>query len=398
MNAPLGAAEGSPRFNDAGYRSRCTGEEFMLSPRSLSVGVATLGMAVAMAAGGYAADITKVKLHPDKKGTVADFQPMSKFCGTKPIKVALSDGWGGNYWRHIQRVEFEDEASKCKNITEARYTDGEFKPEKQIADIEGLIAQKFDVIVAFLDGGPAILKATREATAAGIAVVPFTTGADFPGVIGKDYLDRVTESQSEVGDQAAEWLVKTLNGKGNIIMFGGTPGNPMTAAQIVGWRPYFAKHPGIKVLEAEPVPTMWDPAVAQQKTAALIAKYPQIDGVYSETVGPIRAFVAAGKPLPAYVGQSLMDLSCLAADHPEMKMMSIDAHTWMVRLALRKAVAAAEGIDNDEPSLIKLPFTEDTTSKDPKLALKCDKSMPMDSIPSSMLTKDLQVKALGGKS
>jgi len=29
--------------------------------------------------------------------------------------------------------------------------------------------------------------------------------------------------------------------------------------------------------------------------------------------------------------------------------------------------------------------------------LKCDKSMPMDSIPSSMLTKQLQVKALGGK-
>ena len=79
---------------------------------------------------GYAVDMTKVKLYPDKKGTVADFQPMSKFCGTKPIKVALSDGWGGNYWRHIQRVEFEDEASKCKNITEARYTDGEFKPEK----------------------------------------------------------------------------------------------------------------------------------------------------------------------------------------------------------------------------------------------------------------------------
>ena len=69
----------------------------------------------------------------------------------------------------------------------------------------------------------------------------------------------------------------------------------------------------------------------------------------------------------------------------------------MVRLALRKAVAAAEGIDNDEPSLVRLPVTEDTTSKDPKLALKCDKSMPMDSIPSSMLTKELQVKALGGK-
>ena len=308
-----------------------------------------------------------------------------------------SDGWGGNYWRHITRAEFEDEASKCPNITETRYTDGEFKPEKQIADIEGLIAQKFDVIVAFLDTGPAILKATREATAAGVAVVPYYSGDNFPGVIGKDYVDRVTESQSQVGEQFADWLAKTLNGKGTVIMFGGTPGNPMTAAQVVGWKPTFAKYPGIKVLEAEPVPTNWDPAMAQQKTAALIAKYPEIDGIYSETTGPIRAFLAAGKPVPAYVGQSLMDLSCLAADHPEFKMASIDAHTWMVRLALRKAVAAAEGIDEPEPSLITLPFTEDNTSKDAKLAVKCDKSMPMDSIPSSMLTKAQQVKALGGK-
>jgi ribose transport system substrate-binding protein len=69
----------------------------------------------------------------------------------------------------------------------------------------------------------------------------------------------------------------------------------------------------------------------------------------------------------------------------------------MVRLALRKAVAAAEGIDETEPSLIVLPFTEDNTSKDAKLAVKCDKSMPMDSIPSSMLSKEGQIKALGGK-
>ena len=73
-----------------------------------------------------------------------------------------------------------------------------------------------------------------------------------------------------------------------------------------------------------------------------------------------------------------MDLSCITADHPEMKMMSFDAHTWMVRLALRKAVAAVQGIDNDEPSVVTLTIGEDTTSKDPKLAVKCDKSMPMD--------------------
>ena len=73
----------------------------MLSPRNLAIAVSALGMALAVATVGYAVDITKVKLYPDKKGSVADFQPISKFCGTKPIKVALSDGWGGNYWRHI---------------------------------------------------------------------------------------------------------------------------------------------------------------------------------------------------------------------------------------------------------------------------------------------------------
>jgi len=365
------------------------------------VGAAALGLAMQMAgaipAGAQEGKFANIDLDPNKLGTVNDFQPMSRFCGTKPIKVALSDGWGGNYWRHIVRAEFEDEAAKCKNITETRYTDGEFKPEKQIADIEGLIAQKFDVIVTFLDGGAAILKATRAATAAGIAVVPYDTGDNFPGVIGKDYVGYVTESQTKVGQQFAEWLAKTLHGKGNVIMFGGTPGNPMTQAQIGGWQPVFKKYPGIKVLEAEPVPTNWDPAVAQQKTAALIAKYPQIDGVYSETTGPIRAFLAAGKPLPAYVGQSLMDLSCLAADNPGFKMASMDAHTWMVRLALRKAVAAAQGINNTEPSLITLPFTEDNTVDDRDLAVKCDKTMPKDSIPSSMLTKQKQVAALGGK-
>ena len=233
--------------------------------------------------------------------------------------MALSDGWGGNYWRHITRAEFEDEASKCPNITETRYTDGEFKPEKQIADIEGLIAQKYrrDRRLPRYRSGDSESDARSDQGRRRSGA--YWIGDKFPGEIGKDYVDRVTESQEEVGEQFAAWLAKTLNGKGTVIMFGGTPGNPMTAAQVVGWKPTFAKYPGIKVLEAEPVPTNWDPAMAQQKTAALIAKYPQIDGIYSETTGPIRAFLAAGKPIPAYVGQSLMDLSCLAADHPRLQ-------------------------------------------------------------------------------
>ena len=367
----------------------------MLSARNLTMGVSALGLAVVMASVGYAVDLTKAKLYPDKHGG-RDFQSISKFCGTKPLKVALSDGWGGNYWRHITRAEFEDEASKCTNITETRYTDGEFKPEKQISDIEGLIAQKYDVIIAFLDTGPAILKATREATAAGVAVVPYSTGDNFPGMIGKDYRrsrHREPGQGRRAGRRVACQDAARQGQRHHVRRYAGQPDDGSANHRLAARLRQVSGHQGAG---AEPVPTMWDPAVAQQKTAALIAKYPQIDGIYSETVGPIRAFVAAGKPIPAYAGQSLMDLSCLAAEH-KMTMMSIDAHTWMARNALRKGLAAANGIDNTEPSLITLPISEDTTSTDPKLALKCDKSMPMDSIPSAMLSKEQQIKALGGK-
>ena len=206
---------------------------------------------------------SKLDMAPNKKGGIEDMQDIKKFCGTKPLKVAYSDGWGGNYWRHITRAEFEDEAAKCPNITTVRYTDGEFKAEKQIADIRGLIAQHFDVIVVFADTGVAQLKVMRQATKAGIAVVPFSTGDAPFGKMGTDYLVRVTETQIGLGKMLAEWMVKTLHGKGNVIVQGGTPGNPMTASQAVGWKEVFAMHPGIKVLEG-PVDTNWDPALAQK--------------------------------------------------------------------------------------------------------------------------------------
>ena len=265
----------------------------------LGAGAAALALQLAAAMPAASQDkFSGIDLAPDKKGGIEDMEDISKYCGTRDLKVAYADGWGGNYWRQIARAEFEDEASKCPNIKEIRYTDGEFKAEKQIADIRGLIAQEFDVIVVFADTGVAQLKVMRQATEAGIAVVPFSTGDAPFGELGKDYLTRVTETQIGLGRMLAEWMVKTLDGKGNVIVHGGTPGNPMTSAQAVGWQEVFAANPGITVLEG-PVDTNWDPALAQKVTAAEIAKYPQIDGIMAETTGPIRAFLAAGRPIPA---------------------------------------------------------------------------------------------------
>ena len=372
-----------------------------MSKTLLSLGIAAIAMQLAMSHSAFAQDakFPGVDVAPTKVGEIADMKDMKAFCGTKKIKVALSDGYGENSWRKITRAEFEDEASKCPNITEVRYTDGQGNPQKQISDIQGLIAQKFDVILVYPDGGEAILKAMTQASQAGAAVVTYDVGENFPGKLGKDYLDVTTESLVGVGRTLAEWTVKQLNGSGNVIVLGGTPGNPTSAAMAVGWKDVFAKSPGVKVLEG-PVDTNWDPAESQRVMGSLLAKYPKVDAVMSDyglgSMGALRAFVAANRQIPLWPGQDANELGCFWADHKAdnsgFKLATVSARTWLVRVALRKAVGAVQGISDTEPSIINLPLVEDSASSDPALAPKCDRALPPDAMLSTMLSKDQMVK------
>jgi ribose transport system substrate-binding protein len=334
-----------------------------------------------------------VDLAKDKVGAPSEIQDIKQFCGAKKIKVALADGYGSNSWRKITRAEFEDEAKKCPNITEVRYTDAQGNVQKAISDIEGLAAQKFDVILVFPDGGEAVIRAMREATKAGSIVIPYMVGAHFPGVRGQDYEMVVTESVEDNGRVKAAWIADHLKGKGNVIVLGGTPGNPTSAAEAVGWKEVFAKYPDIKVLEG-PVTTNWDPAETQKVMAGLLAKYDKIDAVYSDyglgSMGALRAFVAAGRPIPLWAAQDANQLGCFWRDNkaanPNFQMGNVSGRNWIVRLALRKGVAATEGVPNTEPSIIKLPLVEDSFSSDPKLVPACDPSLPPDALLSSGLT------------
>jgi ribose transport system substrate-binding protein len=42
---------------------------------------------------------------------------ITKMCGTKPIRVGIADGYGGNTWRKIVLAEIKDEAARpCGRI------------------------------------------------------------------------------------------------------------------------------------------------------------------------------------------------------------------------------------------------------------------------------------------
>ena len=372
---------------------------------ALSIGAVLIGSMVG-ATHLWAKDspYAKLDMAPEKKGPYTDAIDIRKLCGSKPVRVALSDGFFANSWRKTTLAELKDEASKCPTITEVIHTDGQGSAQKQIADIEGLAAQHVDIILVFPDFGPALIKAMRDATAAGSIVVPYDTGLNFPGERLKDYLVAITEDQRSKAAAEATWATEALGGKGNVLEFGGIAGNPVTLEMKKGWNSVFDQHPDIKVLEGGPVYVNWDPAETQRVTAGLLAKYPQIDATLNDlgqgTTAALRAFQTAGRPLTLAVSEDVNSLGCLwqelHAANPNFNVITVSSGTWMVRNALRKALAAAEGLDNTEPSIISMIKYEDSTSKDPKLAPHCDKSLPPDANISAQLSAE-QLKALFGK-
>jgi ribose transport system substrate-binding protein len=322
--------------------------------------------------------------NPKKVGTIDQFIDIKQFCGTKPIKVAYSSGTSGDPWRKISRREFELEAAKCPNITATRYTDAQGSVEKQISDIAGLAAQGFDVIIVYPDGGESLLRAMGQAMQRGSKVVPFYGGTSFPGTPGKDYVTMVTADQKIEGQQAAQWVADQLKGKGKVVMLGGAPGATSTKNTFDGAMAVFAKYPGIEMLERNMPSTNWQTSEYQKVMTGLLAKYPEIDAVMSDygvgSMGALRAFVAAGRPIPLWTTRDANELACFWYENkdknPNFQIFTTSAGTWLTRLALRKGVAAAQGIDEPEPSIIIDPVIDKTT--DPSIKSVCDKDLPPD--------------------
>ncbi|WP_181410615.1 substrate-binding domain-containing protein [Nocardioides humi] len=324
-------------------------------------------------------------------GTQDQIEDIDRFCGDDEITVALADGFGGNSWRKITRAVFEAEAARCDNITKVLYTDAQGDTQKAIADINSLVAQGVDVIVTFVDGGEALLPTIKKATAAGVKVVPFVGSPG--GEPGKDYVDFVSEDITTYGENLARWTIEKMGGKGNLVMLGGLPGNSYSQGVYDGVVKAAQESPGVTLLNTDgPVSTDWEPGKTQQVVAGLLTKYDAIDGIVADygggSVGGIRAFLAAGQPLPVWSANDSNEFACLWYEHaeknPTFQVATESSRNWVVKVALHKGLAAHNGIRNDEPSTYNLDIIEDST--DAAKAPKCEESLPPDAILSSGLT------------
>lgn len=305
------------------------------------------------------------------------------FCGTKQITLAVLDGFGINTWSQASYAAVRSEAAKCPNVKQIAIAGGG-DLNKMIADVNTAVTQGANAMTIIPDFGKAELAAIQAATAAGVKVVPW--GADPSGVDGKDFVQYVDWRDPVAGTMWANWMVKALHGKGNVVFTGGPAGNPVGLGQLKNIVKVFAKYPKMHLLTGKTSfgVTNWDPATAQKLGAAFVAKYPKIDGILTnfgtDALAIIRAFQAAGRKLVPTAGLDANGLSCLykatRKTQPKFQIATISNRNWLGRIAARKAIAAAEGIKNSEPARITLPFYEDTLTKPTKVF--CNTKLPAD--------------------
>jgi ribose transport system substrate-binding protein len=165
-------------------------------------------------------------------------------------------------------------------------------------------------------------------------------------------------------------MASALHGQGNVVMIGGPAGNPVTTGQLKSVVSVLGQHPGMHLLTGSGSwsVTNWDPAQAQQVMSSLLARYPQIDGVISDygtdALAATRAFQAAGRPLVPFATLDANGLGCLyqksTSSSPKFQLATISSRNWLGRIAARKAIAAAEGVPNTEPSSFQLPIIENS--------------------------------------
>lgn len=314
------------------------------------------------------------------------------WCGKKAITLGIQDGGGLNAWSKSSYDQVKIEAGKCPQIKKTLTVNAGFDPQKSVSGFRGMVAQGANAIVIIPDSGVcAELPAMRQATARKVVVVPWA--ANGCGQPGKDYQDYVDFDPVAAGKLWTEWMGKQLNGKGNILWLGGPAGNPVDAGEIKGMYEALKAFPNMKVLgkvtEKQWPVTNWDPAQAQKVSAALLAKYPQVDAIISSygsvAEAGLKSVEKAGRKPPAIATLEQNQLACDWKDRKGTKkdfaLATISNRNWLGRIAVRKAVAAANGLPEPGKSIVELPLVEDSTNAD--LQPVCKPSDPPEAYHSS---------------
>lgn len=254
----------------------------------------------------------------------------------------------GNTWSAQLEAEFTSATKReASEISDVIVTQSDNDAQKQISNIQSMIARNVDAIIVTPISPDGIVPVLKQASDAGITVVLSASGAETD-----DYASYVNVDDEAFGATGAEWLVDKLGGTGKIVAINGIAGVPTSDLRFAGAKAVFDANPDIEIVST--IDGGWDQATTKTAVESLLAANPDIDGVWSQggsmTLGAIEAFEAAGVALVPMTGEDSNGLlkkwtQLIADGDTGFDAIAVAKPTWISATALDNALASLNGED-----------------------------------------------------
>src|SRR5262249_50614106 len=147
--------------------------------------------------------------------------------------------------------------------------------DKQVSQVEDLVASKVDAIILAAISGPGTVGVVEAAAAAGIPVINVNVMTDSDKVV-----TRIRSDDDVIGRMQADVMGDRLKGTGNVVMLRGAPGTSWAEIRGTAFRKQLAaKYPNVKILGEQY--SQSTPADGLRLMEDFLQTYPQINGVYN---------------------------------------------------------------------------------------------------------------------
>lgn len=209
--------------------------------------------------------------------------------------IAANAGTVAVSWKTFQEERWKTDEAAIKAVVEASgnnyvSTDAQGSAQKQAADIEGLIAQKPDVIMVVAFDSDAILPSIQKINDAGIKAIAYDVQFEDPNAL------YITFDNVGVGRLMAKTMLEKGKSEGNFAFIKGDKGDPNATFLFEGITEVLKENMDAGKIKnvCETFTDGWKPDNAQKNMEqCLTANNNKIDAVISENDGMAGGVVAA---------------------------------------------------------------------------------------------------------
>ena len=226
----------------------------------------------------------------------------TKFRKAGPYRIALAAQGTSNSWSALfdeHAYWYSEELGKGV-ISELLYADAQASADKQVPQVEDLLAQEPDALILVPMGAAALTAPVERAMAQGVPVVLCASAVETD-----NFVTEVGTNLYASGAGLAKYLAEKLNGTGRVLMMTGIPGVSTSDVMEAGGKATFKKYPGIDLVDEQP--GNWSTAEAKRIMETWLVKYgDSIDGIWSGgaqmSQGIVSAYLDKGMKIPPIGG------------------------------------------------------------------------------------------------